>query len=444
MEGRAAGLHGAQNAPLAARRRTGRAFLVVNPEGMLEIAERAVGLSVVAQRRAAGRERRVENLADRAREAPERSFRPAGGRDQPAAGGERRNPGAVQRLADIDIAEPGDHALIQQQGLDRRRPAAKGAGEKGGVERVAQRLDPEAVEQLVRVERRRRDEQHEAEAARVVVGDAGAVFHMEDDVIVDRAPVAGMMEAAGDLPLDAERAAHAEMHDERLVPVEIGQQIFGPPPQGENASACEPRGEVLREGEAQIRAPLLDAQESRALERGREAPPHSLDLGQFGHGKSLRAARAFAAAARCAITAQIADREWRMKLNEAAIVEALRARLPDAMAIYLFGSVASGDAGPESDVDLAVLNDGTLDPVALWEIAGALADLVGRDVDLVDLRTASTVLQHQIVTRGKRLYARDARADFYEAFILSEKDALDARNAGLMGDILREGRVYGR
>jgi len=33
-------------------------------------------------------------------------------------------------------------------------------------------------------------------------------------------------------------------------------------------------------------------------------------------------------------------------------------------------------------------------------LAGALADLVGRDVDLVDLRTASTALRHQIVTRG--------------------------------------------
>ncbi len=133
-----------------------------------------------------------------------------------------------------------------------------------------------------------------------------------------------------------------------------------------------------------------------------------------------------------------------MKLDEAEIVRTLRARLPDLLAIYLFGSVASGEAGPESDVDLAVLNDGRLDPVRVWEIAGDLASLVDRHVDLVDLRTASTVLQHQIVTRGRRLYALDARADFYEAFILSEKDNLDARNAGLMEDILREGRVYGR
>lgn len=133
-----------------------------------------------------------------------------------------------------------------------------------------------------------------------------------------------------------------------------------------------------------------------------------------------------------------------MKLDETAIVAFLRQRLPDAMAVYLFGSVASGEAGPQSDVDLAVLNDGPLDPVAVWDVAGELAHIVDRHVDLVDLRRASTVLQHQVVTKGRRLWACDAGADLYEAFILSEKTALDERNAGLFADILREGRVYGR
>jgi len=90
-----------------------------------------------------------------------------------------------------------------------------------------------------------------------------------------------------------------------------------------------------------------------------------------------------------------------MKLDERAIAAHLRKRLPDAMAVYLFGSVASGDAGPESDVDLAVLNDGPLDPVFVWDIACELANVVDAHVDLVDLRTASTVLQHQIVAKGR-------------------------------------------
>ncbi len=125
-------------------------------------------------------------------------------------------------------------------------------------------------------------------------------------------------------------------------------------------------------------------------------------------------------------------------------LERLRAALPDALAIYVFGSRASGEAGPASDLDLAVLNEGPLDPVALWDLSSELADAAGCPVDLVDLRKASTVLQHQIVTKGARLFARDGRADVYEAFILSEKDALKASRKGLIADILREGRVYGR
>jgi uncharacterized protein len=133
-----------------------------------------------------------------------------------------------------------------------------------------------------------------------------------------------------------------------------------------------------------------------------------------------------------------------MLLDESAVVGHLRRSLPDALAIYVFGSVAAGEAGAESDLDLAVLNDGGLEPVALWTLSGEIADRVARPVDLVDLRGASTVLQHQIITKGRRLWRRDARADLYEAFILSEKTALDERNAGLMADILREARVYGR
>lgn len=133
-----------------------------------------------------------------------------------------------------------------------------------------------------------------------------------------------------------------------------------------------------------------------------------------------------------------------MKLDEDAIIDRLRRNLPGLQAVYLFGSVASGDAGPESDVDLAVLDDSPLDPLALWDLAGEIADLVDRPADLADLRKASTVLQHEVITRGRRLFSRDAATDLYETFILSEKTALDERNEGLLRDILREGRVHGR
>lgn len=122
-------------------------------------------------------------------------------------------------------------------------------------------------------------------------------------------------------------------------------------------------------------------------------------------------------------------------------LEELRQRFPELLALYLFGSLARGEARPDSDVDLAVLLPGKAAPLSLWEASNALAQRFGRDVDLVDLRTASTVMQYQIITTGERLWARDGQAALYESFILSEKTALDTARAPLLQDILRTGKV---
>lgn len=130
-------------------------------------------------------------------------------------------------------------------------------------------------------------------------------------------------------------------------------------------------------------------------------------------------------------------------MNQAAILALLRARVPDLLAVYAFGSRVEGTAGVDSDLDLAVLVAGYADPVRLWELAGELADIAGCPVDLLDLRAAATVMQHRIVTRGERWWARDTRAALYEAAILSDKTELDRARAGLLADIAQRGSVHG-
>jgi predicted nucleotidyltransferase len=114
------------------------------------------------------------------------------------------------------------------------------------------------------------------------------------------------------------------------------------------------------------------------------------------------------------------------------------------LAVYAFGSRIQGTAQAESDLDLAVLVEGYADPVLLWTLASELADLAGCPVDLLDLRAASTVMQYQIITTGECWWAKDVRAALFEAAILSEKTELDTARAGLLADIQRDGRVYGR
>ncbi len=125
-------------------------------------------------------------------------------------------------------------------------------------------------------------------------------------------------------------------------------------------------------------------------------------------------------------------------------MSAIRARFPAAMAIYAFGSQIQGTAGPQSDLDLAVLVAGYADPLALWDVAGNLADVVGSPVDLLDLRAASTVMQYQVVTTGQRLWSVGLPVGLFETYVLSEKTALDEARAPLMADIQRTGKIHGR
>jgi predicted nucleotidyltransferase len=131
-------------------------------------------------------------------------------------------------------------------------------------------------------------------------------------------------------------------------------------------------------------------------------------------------------------------------ISDSDIVQAVLAALPDAQAVTLFGSRATGAETPESDLDLAVLLPRRADPVQLWEAGEAIARRLDVDVDLIDLRAASTVMQFQVVTTGRRLFARGEEAERYELFILGEMMDLNEARAPLLADIQREGRVHGR
>jgi predicted nucleotidyltransferase len=122
-------------------------------------------------------------------------------------------------------------------------------------------------------------------------------------------------------------------------------------------------------------------------------------------------------------------------------------RLPRALSVYAFGSRVADNgqhANDNSDLDLAVLVEGYADPLILFELSGQLADKLGCSVDLLDLRAASTVMQHQILTSGQRLWAKDVRAGLFEAAMLTEKLHLNDMRKGLVEDIQARGFVYGR
>ncbi|RMO96953.1 DNA polymerase beta subunit [Pseudomonas syringae pv. philadelphi] len=133
-------------------------------------------------------------------------------------------------------------------------------------------------------------------------------------------------------------------------------------------------------------------------------------------------------------------------MDTQSLLKHLQSRLLDMLAVYLFGSQATGHAGADSDLDLdlAVLVPGALDPIEAWRLAGEIADIVHLPVDLIDLRTASTVMQYQIITNGRRLWGKNEEAGIFEAFGLSENTSFDSSMAGLLEDIQTRGVIHGR
>jgi predicted nucleotidyltransferase len=90
-----------------------------------------------------------------------------------------------------------------------------------------------------------------------------------------------------------------------------------------------------------------------------------------------------------------------------AVRDLLLSRL-DPSLIILFGSAARDGLRPESDIDLAFLSDKEFNAYELFLLAQQVAELVGRDVDLIDLRQASTVFKAQIAAKGRVIYSNGA------------------------------------
>ena len=131
-------------------------------------------------------------------------------------------------------------------------------------------------------------------------------------------------------------------------------------------------------------------------------------------------------------------------MEEDLIVELLRSEIDGLLAIYLFGSRARSEAGAASDTDVAVLRDLPLDNVDRWRVQERLAQRLHTDVDLVDLRSASTVLRLQVVARGRVLFEADPVArETFEDMVFAAYARLNESRREIIEDARARGRVYG-
>jgi len=128
-----------------------------------------------------------------------------------------------------------------------------------------------------------------------------------------------------------------------------------------------------------------------------------------------------------------------------AIVDQLRRAIDDVVAVYRFGSTAQGTATGASDVDIAVLARTPLSPARRFDIQEAIAAALGRDVDLVDLAAASTVMAVQVIAGGQLVYDGDSDVrGLFEDRTLGAYARLNEERRGILDRVASEGTVYGR
>lgn len=131
------------------------------------------------------------------------------------------------------------------------------------------------------------------------------------------------------------------------------------------------------------------------------------------------------------------------ELDMNSVIDLLIKRVA-AYVIILFGSYGKGIARADSDIDLAYLGDKQLSDYENFMLAQEIAGLVGKDVDLLDLGRASTVIKAQIIAGGKVVYCGDEKrkADFFMK-ALKEYALLNDERAVVLREIERRGSVYG-
>ncbi|BEP27805.1 type VII toxin-antitoxin system MntA family adenylyltransferase antitoxin [Helicovermis profundi] len=129
---------------------------------------------------------------------------------------------------------------------------------------------------------------------------------------------------------------------------------------------------------------------------------------------------------------------------EKIIIEYLVGKINPRL-IMIFGSFAKGNFNDYSDIDIGYLSSEKLDKYEEFLIKEELANILSRDIDLININTASTVFKMQIFSSGKKIYTDNT--NFVDEFIIrAYKDycLLNEERQIILDKIKEKGEIYGK
>lgn len=131
-----------------------------------------------------------------------------------------------------------------------------------------------------------------------------------------------------------------------------------------------------------------------------------------------------------------------MKQQEVELVVNYLAEKISPCLIILFGSTLTGKITSASDIDLAFLSRHKHTAYDVFMVSQKLADMLGREVDLVDLSKSSTVLQARVMSTGKVIYCSDETSRMlFHMLSLKKYARLNEERQVIMNKIVKGGSI---
>jgi len=133
-----------------------------------------------------------------------------------------------------------------------------------------------------------------------------------------------------------------------------------------------------------------------------------------------------------------------MNINE--IEEKIKIMLVNELSpklIYIFGSIVANRVRDDSDIDIAILTEKKIDEYQLYMVSQQLADKLKREVDIVDLKDASTIFKAEIIKNGKLIYNSDNLGKmYYQLEVLRDYTFLNERRQEIIDKLKKKAAKY--
>lgn len=132
------------------------------------------------------------------------------------------------------------------------------------------------------------------------------------------------------------------------------------------------------------------------------------------------------------------------------IVGVLQQSVAGLQAAYLYGSCSNGGYVEGSDVDIALLFEPAASPnrsvnLLLHPVYAELVLALGRDIDLINLRYADTLLQSEVLFQGECILCADALArEEFELRVMRAFQELNVLRESVKSDMLVAARKRSR